>query len=472
MTTPTLGDRVHLIGIGGAGMSGIARILLARGVTVSGSDAKDSRTVLALRALGARVDVGHDGAHVPADATVVVSTAIRETNPELVAARERGLPVVHRAQALAALTAGRRVAAVAGTHGKTSTTSMLTVALQHCGLDPSFAIGGDLTSSGAGAHHGDGDIFVVEADESDGVVHGLRPGRRGDHQRRARPPRPPRHRAGLPRGVRRVRRPDPARRHPGRLHGRPGRRAARRPGPRTAGSPCAATATPNRSTPSCSTTSPPAQVPGCGPGSGTTSWCCGSPCPASTWPSTRWGPPWPRSSWAGTAACLTEGLAAFDGVRRRFEYKGRVNGVAVYDDYAHHPTEVEATLRAAREVAVGGRVVVAFQPHLYTRTRTFAGAFGAALRLADEVVVLDVYGAREDPEPGVTGALVANAVPLPPERVHYVPRWAEVPAVLAGLARPGDLVLTMGAGDVTVLGSEVLRELERAGEPEPERSLS
>jgi len=174
----------------------------------------------------------------------------------------------------------------------------------------------------------------------------------------------------------------------------------------------------------------------------------------------------------GHRGCLTEGLAAFDGVRRRFEYKGRVNGVAVYDDYAHHPTEVEATLRAAREVAVGGRVVVAFQPHLYTRTRTFAGAFGAALRLADEVVVLDVYGAREDPEPGVTGALVANAVPLPPERVHYVPRWAEVPAVLAGLARPGDLVLTMGAGDVTVLGSEVLRELERAGEPEPERSLS
>ena len=164
--------------------------------------------------------------------------------------------------------------------------------------------------------------------------------------------------------------------------------------------------------------------------------------------------------------CLTEGLAAFDGVRRRFEYKGRAGGVAVYDDYAHHPTEVEATLRAAREVAAGGRVVVAFQPHLYTRTRTFAGAFGAALSLADEVVVLDVYGAREDPEPGVTGALVANAVPLPPEQVHYVPRWAEVPAVLAGIARPGDLVLTMGAGDVTVLGPEVLRELDRAARPE------
>src|SRR4051794_39192854 len=169
MSAPALGEHVHLIGIGGAGMSGIARILLARGVAVSGSDAKDSRAVLALRALGARVEIGHSAAHLPEEpATVVVSTAIRATNPELAAAIERGLPVVHRAQALAALTAGRRVAAVAGTHGKTSTTSMLTVALQHCGLDPSFAIGGDLASSGAGAHHGDGDVFVVEADESDG----------------------------------------------------------------------------------------------------------------------------------------------------------------------------------------------------------------------------------------------------------------------------------------------------------------
>lgn len=163
-----LAERVHLIGIGGAGMSGIARILLARGVAVSGSDAKDSRAVLALRALGARVEVGHDAAHLPeAPATVVVSSAIRETNPELTAARERGLTVVHRAQALARLTDGRRLACVTGTAGKTSTTSMLTVALQHAGLDPSFAIGGDLASSGSGAHEGTGEIFVAEADESD-----------------------------------------------------------------------------------------------------------------------------------------------------------------------------------------------------------------------------------------------------------------------------------------------------------------
>jgi UDP-N-acetylmuramate--alanine ligase len=160
---------------------------------------------------------------------------------------------------------------------------------------------------------------------------------------------------------------------------------------------------------------------------------------------------------------LLDGLAGFDGVRRRFEFRGSADGVRVYDDYAHAPTKVAAQLRAARPVLGGtGRLIVAFQPHLYSRTRDFAAEFGAALSLADEVVVLDVYGAREDPEPGVTGALVADAVPLPPERVHYVPHWADVPAVVAGLVRPGDLALTMGAGDVTVLGPEVIVELERA----------
>jgi UDP-N-acetylmuramate--alanine ligase len=467
-----LGERVHLIGIGGAGMSGIARILLARGVAVSGSDAKDSRAVLALRALGARVDVGHDAAHLPSDATVVVSTAIRETNPELAAARERGLPVVHRAQALAALTVGRRVAAVAGTHGKTSTTSMLTVALQHCGLDPSFAIGGDLTSTGAGAHHGDGDVFVVEADESDGsftaftpdvaVITNVEPDHLDHHGTEQA------YRAVFAEFVDRIR--------------------------------------PGGTLIACTDDPGVAPLVARAQDRGLTVRCYGhgdqadavllefTPYGAGARVRARLGA-WPdggelalrlavpgehmalNALGAALAAvelgahrdCLVEGLASFDGVRRRFEYRGRVNGVAVYDDYAHHPTEVQATLRAAREVAGGGRVVVAFQPHLYTRTRTFAGAFGAALGLADEVVVLDVYGAREDPEPGVTGALVAGAVPLPAERVHYVPRWAEVPAVLAGLARPGDLVLTMGAGDITVLGPEVLRELERISRPEESR---
>jgi UDP-N-acetylmuramate--alanine ligase len=462
------GGRVHLIGIGGAGMSGIARILLARGVEVSGSDAKDSRAVLGLRALGARVEIGHDAAHLPAGpATVVTSTAIRETNPELVAARERGLRVVHRARALAELAEGRRVAAVAGTHGKTSTTSMLTVALQHCGLDPSFAIGGDL-SSGAGAHHGGGDVFVVEADESDGsftaftphvaVVTNIEPDHL-DHHGDARAY----HGAFLafearipPGGTLVTCADDPGAEDLARSaesRGRTVRRYGRSATGgadavlldfRPAGTGAALTARHRGAEVTVRLTVPGEHMALNALGAFLAGVELGAP-----------------------AEGLLAGLAAFDGVRRRFEYKGRAGGVSVYDDYAHHPTEVAATLRAAREVSGGaaagrrGRLVVAFQPHLYSRTRDFAAEFGRALALADEVVVLDVYGAREDPEPGVTGALVADAVPLPAERVHYVSHWADVPGVLAALARPGDLVVTMGAGDVTVLGPEVLLELDR-----------
>jgi UDP-N-acetylmuramate--alanine ligase len=464
--------RVHLIGIGGAGMSGIARILLARGVAVSGSDAKDSRAVLALRALGARVEVGHAAAHLPdAPATVVVSTAIRPTNPELAAARQRGLPVVHRAQALAALTAGRRVAAVAGTHGKTSTTSMLTVALQHCGLDPSFAIGGDLASSGAGAHHGAGETFVVEADESDGsftafapdvaVVTNVEPDHLDHHGTEQA------YRAVFLAFVDRIRpggtllvcADDPG---IAPLVDRARQRGLTVRDYGRAGDPDAGAVLLDF-TPDGSGARLRARLRG-------DELTLRLAVPGEHMALNALGAALAALELGAHRDCLTEGLAAFDGVRRRFEYRGRVAGVAVYDDYAHHPTEVAATLRAAREVAAaGGRVVVAFQPHLYSRTRTFAAAFGAALGLADEVVVLDVYAAREDPEPGVTGALVADAVPLPPERVHYVPRWADVPGVLADLARPGDLVLTMGAGDVTVLGPEVLVELERRAAPERTR---
>lgn len=446
-------------------MSGVARILLARGVRVSGSDAKESRAVLALRALGARVDVGHDPAHIPDEpATVVISSAIREDNPELRAARERGLPVVHRAQALAALTTGRRVAAVSGTHGKTSTSSMLTVALQHCGLDPSFAIGGDL-ASGAGAHHGEGDIFVVEADESDGsftvftpdvaVVTNVEADHLDHHRTREA------YRKVFEEFVNRIRpggtlvvcADDPGAAHLGRYAEASGL-TVRRYG-RTPTAPDDAVLTefhPDGTGARIVVRHRDAEL------------------------SVRLAVPGEHMALNALGALLAGvvlggpidgllgGLTAFDGVRRRFEFKGRAAGVAVYDDYAHHPTEVAATLRAARETvgAVGhGRIVVAFQPHLYSRTRQFATEFGQALALADEVVVLDVYGAREDPEPGVTGALIAEAVPLPAERVHFVPRWVDVPAVLARLARPGDVVITMGAGDVTVLGPEVLVELER-----------
>jgi UDP-N-acetylmuramate--alanine ligase len=459
--TAELPERVHLIGIGGAGMSGIARILLARGRTVSGSDAKDSRTVLALRALGARVEIGHDPAHLPdAPATVVVSSAIRATNPELAAARERGLDVLHRAQALAALATGRRLAAVTGTAGKTSTTSMLTVALQHCGLDPSFAIGGDLATSGSGAHEGSGEVFVVEADESDASFLAFSPevavvtnveADHLDHYGSAEA-----YVAAFeqflgrlaPGGTLVTCTDDLGAAALARMAEQRGI-GVRRYG-RGAGV--------------------DAQLVDYRPdGAGARLVLCHEGVEHLL----RLGVPGEHMALNALAALLAgvelgarvdellAGLAAFDGVRRRFEFRGRAGGVAVYDDYAHHPSKVAAQLRAARDV-VGGqaKVVVAFQPHLYSRTREFAPAFGAALGLADEVVVLDVYGAREDPEPGVSGALVADAVTLPRDHVRYVPRWAEVPSVVAGLAGPGDLVITMGAGDVTVLAPEILRELE------------
>jgi UDP-N-acetylmuramate--alanine ligase len=457
-------ERVHLVGIGGAGMSGIARILLARGHQVSGTDAKDSRTVLALRAQGARVAVGHDAKNLDqldgGPTAVVVSTAIREDNPELVEARSRGITVLRRAEALAALMLDHRVACVAGTHGKTSTTSMLTVALQHCRLDPSFAIGGDLNESGANAHQGTGGVFVAEADESDGSFLCFSPSVavvtnvEADHLD---------HHGTVeayvavfdsfleriePDGVLIVCTDDPG---AAALADRAGKLGIRvRPYGRTASGEGAARLTDFR--------------PHGGGGLATVE-LDGETFDVEV--------AVPGEHMAGNALAallaglelgadrdgLLEGLAAFGGVRRRFEFKGREAGVRVYDDYAHHPTEVAAQLTAARPVAGDGKLLVVFQPHLYSRTRTFATEFGAALGLADEVVVLDVYGAREDPEPGVTGALVTEAVPLPPEKVHYEPSFDRVPALVAGLVADGDLVVTMGAGDVTMLGPEIVSEL-------------
>jgi UDP-N-acetylmuramate--alanine ligase len=449
--------RVHLVGIGGAGMSGIARVLLARGSVVSGSDAKDSRTTAALRALGAVVHVGHDAAHVAEVDTVVVSSAIRPTNPELAAARERGLRVLLRAEALAALMADRTGVAVAGTHGKTTTTSMLTVAVQHCGVDPSFAIGGDLNEAASNAHHGTGDLFVVEADESDGsflayhphaaVVTNVEPDHL-DHYADA---------AAVDRafedfvatvtgfvvicaddsGARRLAEQARAAGTDVRTYGLADDADLRLDDLRVSGS--------------------------------TSSW---SPVlRGRRLPQVELNVPGAHLALNSAAALLTgiglglperqlvEGLGLFTGVRRRMELKGTAAGVRVYDDYAHHPTELVAQLTAAREVAGGGRLVVAFQPHRYSRTLAFAKEMGEALALADEAVVMEVYAAGEDPVPGASGATVAAACPLPPGRVVFEPSWSAVPAELARRAAPGDLVLTLGAGDVTLIGPEVLRAL-------------
>jgi UDP-N-acetylmuramate--alanine ligase len=466
-------DGAHLIGIGGAGMSGIARILLARGAPVSGSDAKDSRTLLALRAQGARIGVPQSAANLDllesGPSVVVVSSAIREDNPELSAARERGITVLHRSEALAQLMAGHRVTCIAGTHGKTSTTSMLTVALQHCHLDPSFAIGGDLNESGANAHHGNGRLFVAEADESDGSFLAFSPfvavvtNVEADHLD---------HHGTVDAYVR-VFDEFIGRIEPGGVL----IACADDPGSAALADRAEAAGVRVRRYGFTATGPGSAALRDFLPIGGTSDERAGGGEVTATLDdqelTLRVAVPGEHMALNAAGALLAglelgaprdgmiDGLAAFGGVRRRFEFKGRSGKVRVYDDYAHNPTKVAAQLKATRLVTGGGRLVVIFQPHLYSRTRDFAVEFGKSLSLADEVIVLDVYGAREEPLPGVTGRLVADAVSLPAGHVHYEPGFDRVPDLVAGLVSDGDLVLTMGAGDVTMLGPEVITALDR-----------
>jgi UDP-N-acetylmuramate--alanine ligase len=455
--------RVHLMGVGGAGMSGIARILLARGVAVSGCDAKDSTVLAPLRALGATVAIGHDASHVTACDTLVVSSAIRPTNPELEAARAAGRLVLPRAAALASVMAGRVGLAIAGTHGKTTTTSMLTVAMHACGRDPSYAIGGDLNEPGSNAHNGSGEFFVAEADESDrsflllspsgAVITNVEP----DHLDNYGDPQAVHEAfaAFLDRidtdGVVMLGADDEGSRA---LVPQAKERGLR---VRTFG----------RSDDADVRVDDLSLV-----GSGSSFDLVAE---GRRLGRVRLGVPGAYNAVNAAGALglglaynlpfgeMARGLESFAGVRRRFELKGVSGGVRVYDDYAHHPTEVaNAALHAARGVAGNGRVIAVFQPHLYSRTAMFAEAFGRALGAADEVVVMDIYAAREDPVPGVTGALIAQAIPLPSERVHYEPSWSAVPALVAGLATSGDVVVTIGAGDVTMIGPVLLELLASA----------
>ena len=448
--------RAHLVGVGGAGMSGIARILVDRGFPVSGSDARDSPVLAGLADRGVRTAVGHDAANLELLAggptAVVVSTAVRPDNPEGLGARAAGIPVVRRADALAALMTGRRSVCVAGTHGKTSTTSMLTVALQHAGLDPSFAIGGELTGSGLGAHHGAGDVFVAEADESDGsflsfsphgaVITNLEPDHLDHHGTAAA------YTAVFDQFVDRI--------EPG------GFLVVCADDPGTAA--LADRVTLRRIVRYGRSATASVRLSG-----DTVVLADGREVVLTL---AVPGDHMLLNAVAALAAgvelgvdpgLLAAGLAGYTGVRRRFELRGTAGGIAVYDDYAHHPTEVAAQLTAARTVVGSGRLVVVFQPHLYSRTATFAAEFGAALALADLAVVLDVYGAREDPQPGVTGELVAAAVP-DPATVLYHPDRPSAAAFVAGLLRAGDLVITMGAGDVTAVGPQLLARLGESGE--------
>jgi UDP-N-acetylmuramate--alanine ligase len=478
---PELLRRVHMVGIGGAGMSGIARILLARGGEVSGSDAKESRGVLALRARGAQVRIGHDASALDLleggpSAVVTTYAAIPKTNPELVEANRRGVPVLMRPTVLAELMRGHHTLLVSGTHGKTSTTSMLVVALQHCGFDPSFAVGGELNEAGTNAHHGTGGYFVAEADESDGSLLQYDPdvavvtNIESDHLDFF----------GSDEAYVQVFDDFVARLVPGGLLvvclDDPGSLAlARRVAERVAAGELDIRVAGYGSAETVDVPVPmQARLVAWEPrdvGGVATVHLGDEPAPRTL----RLSVPGRHMALNALAALLAardagadvdeilQGLEGFGGVHRRFQFVGRENGVRVFDDYAHHPTEVRAVLGAAaelvrQEAADGarsrqGRVIVVFQPHLYSRTATFAEEFGAALSLADEVVVLDVYGAREKPLPGVNGALVAQAVTKP---VHYQPDMSRVGRQAASLARAGDVVITMGAGDVTMLGGQIL----------------
>lgn len=451
--------RVHFVGIGGAGLSGIARIMLARGIPVSGSDAADSPALAALRALGARVSLGHDAANVRDVETLVVSTAVRDDNPEYVEAVGQGLRILPRSAALASVMAGRRVLAVAGTHGKTTTTSLLTVALQRVGADPTYAIGGDLTATGVNAGEGSGDIFVAEADESDGAFLVYEPfaaivlnvdADHLDHWETEEA-----YAAAFeafadgvdPAGFLVCCTDDPGAAALAERQRAAGRRVVtvgesagadlRARGLRPDGTEWVFTVESGDDT--LGTVS--LQVP---------------------------GRHYVADAMAALAVglelghgfdALADGLRSYQGTRRRMERKGEAGGVRVYDSYAHHPSEIRGDLEAARAVAGDGRLLVVFQPHLVSRTRIFGKAMGEELGAADDVTVLDVYLAREDADPEVTGALVAGAVPLPASRVTFVADRDRAPEEVVARARPGDLVLTLGAGDVTALGPRILELL-------------
>ncbi|TIC80979.1 UDP-N-acetylmuramate--L-alanine ligase [Nocardioides sp. GY 10127] len=455
--------RVHFVGLGGAGLSAIARIMAQQGVEVTGSDDVDTPFLPALRELGVTCHLGYDAAHLGdlgLGDSVVVTTAAREDNPEVLEARARGLRLLPRSAGLAAVMAGRRVLAVAGTHGKTTTTSLLTSALLAADADPTYAVGGVLTATGRNADAGASDLFVAEADESDGAFLVYSPfaavvtNVEADHLDTWGTEE--NYRAAFDRFVGRV---DPA----GFLAtclDDPGAAAlvavARERGLAVLGF---------GTSPSADLRADDVEL--VGSTSSFTAVLDGEVLGRVTLRipgrhyvldalgalavGLRLGLPF---------AALAAGLESFTGTGRRMERKGEAAGVAVYDSYAHQPTEIAGDLEAARSLAGEGRVVVAYQPHLVSRTRIFGEAMGRALGAADEVVVTDVYVARETPDPAVTGALVADAVPLAAERVAYVPALADVAAELVSRAEPGDVVLTLGAGTITGVGPQVLALLE------------
>ncbi|MCI1675950.1 MAG: UDP-N-acetylmuramate--L-alanine ligase [Ancrocorticia sp.] len=453
----------YLIGIGGAGMSVVAELLQQEGYQVSGSDGVESEVTHYLQSVGIPVYIGHSADHVPADAVVVVSSAIRDSNPELAVARSRGQRIVHRSQALALAAAGKDFVAVAGAHGKTTTSAMIALTLQELGRDPSWAIGGTLAGGGAGGHLGSGSIFVAEADESDAsflnytpriaVVTNVEPDHLDHYGTRE-----AFEEAFLEfsrnvsaGGLLIVCGDDDGAARLGMAALAEGRRVASY----GRGEPVRGVERHVRIVDEC-------HEYGCA--SGTFEDITGN-YPVSLRIVGAHQLLNAAGAWLAGVELGADGtkfaasLHKFRGTQRRFESRGEAGGVRVIDDYAHHPTEVAATLRAAREFAGEGRVLVLFQPHLYSRTRNFAAQFAKALSAADEVIVTSVYPAREDPIPGVEGDVITEH--MGGAHARYVADKHEAARQIAHAAVPGDVVLTMGAGNVTELGPEIVQELSK-----------
>ncbi len=459
MNKPTLqsliGKRVHFIGIGGAGMSGLARISLSHGITVSGSDAKDSSVVKALQALGATIATEHSASNVDGADLVVYSTAISTSNPELMRAYELKLTTLTRAAALSILMSESKSIAVAGTHGKTTTSSMMAVALQACGADPSFAIGGTITASGSNAHRGTGEIFVAEADESDGSFIEYHPygaivtNVEHDHVDFF----------------------------------------ATFEDVAAAFKEFAATISHDGFLTYCAddegARALAASVTTCGLISYGIDESCDLRLDSIDLEAMGSRA---RAIWRGKVVGIIElqvpglhnllnaaavmatglnlgfpapelltGLAVFRGTGRRFELKGTVHGIRVIDDYGHHPTEIDVTLTAARRFAGDGRLIVIFQPHRYSRTKAFSAQFAKALDMADRTIVLEVYAASEKPIAGVTSRLITDAM----SHGEYIPNFIEVTDSVIDSAQPQDVIITLGAGDVSSLAPIIVDGLSR-----------
>ena len=453
--------KVHILGIGGAGMSGIARLLVAQGITVSGSDAKDSRRVEALKKLGVKVFIGHDIKNIENIDTIIHSTAIKPNNIELKHATDLGLRILKRSDALGVLTRQFETIAVSGTHGKTTTTSMVTVALQACGQDPTFAIGSELSETGSNAHLGESNYFVVEADESDGTFLQLSPSVvivtnvEADHLD----------------------------------HWQTLERIEEAFVEFTE-----LTKSRNGFAVICQDDSGAKDLIAAAKSKAVKVLTYGQSenCDLRI-SNLRLGIPGPNfdliykgkhmgsislkvlgthNALNAAAALLVglelgfefeklkQGISNFSGTRRRFEFKGSVNGVRVYDDYAHHPTEITATLKAAKDVVKDGKIIVAFQAHHYYRTALFNKEFGEALGLADNVVVLEVFAPGEEAIPGASGQTMASFVPLPKSQVIFEPSLSKVAQHLVSWAKPNDIIMTLGAGDIGLLAPEVLNLLE------------